>query len=131
MKNTALLLFLLYTIKMAAQDAGTIEAFRQLRTTEQRFAFLAHEKVMKMDKPTFEALLPIIKKKKDNKTLFHWHYLYFLFGEVFVDSYKYKEMRPKILKRMAEIAKGRGFEAELIVTQIHSEFNGLDLRAQL
>lgn len=128
MKNTALLLFLLYTIKMAAQDAGTIEAFRQLRTTEQRFAFLDPVKELKMDKPTFDALLPIIKKKKDHKTLFYWHYLYFRFGGG-VDV-SYKEMGPKSLEQMAEIAKGRGFEAELIVTQLYTEFNGSDLRTQ-
>ena len=65
MKQFAVLIFLFAASVMSAQQALSAEAFRKLTTTAQRFAFLADSNVAKMDKPAYDAILPVIEAKKD------------------------------------------------------------------
>lgn len=74
MKQFAVLIFLFAASVISAQQAPSVVAFRKLTTTAQRFAFLADSNVAKMDKPTYDAILPVIEAKKDDKTLFFWHF---------------------------------------------------------
>jgi two-component sensor histidine kinase len=117
-----ILILLLYLSKTAcAQQSFVVDAFRQLTTTDQRCDFLVDSNIAKMDKPTYEALLPIIESKNDNKAAFFWHYQYMRFAQQF--KVYTLEMFPKILENMTEIAEKGGLEAELVVAQCHTAFN--------
>ncbi len=128
-KILVLIVFIPYLL--TAQQALDLNAFRQLTTTDQRIAFLADSNVAKMDKLTYEAILPIVEAKKDGKAIFYWHYQYMRFAEQF--KVYTQEMFPKILGEMIKIAEKRGFEAELIVAQYNltfSEFASKQLNEQ-
>lgn len=120
MKQFAVLIFLFTASVISAQQSQSAEAFRKLTTTAQRFAFLADSNVAKMDKLAYEAILPVIEAKKDEKTLFFWHFQYMRFAEqfkVFND-----EMFPKILENMSNAAAKRGLDVESVVAQYHIAF---------
>lgn len=115
MKKIYLLLFCFLNQAVYAQQPLVIESFRKLTTTDQRCNFLASENVLKMDYPTYEALLPIIESKNDPKAAFLWHYQYLQFTQHF--KVVALEMYPKILENMNTVAEKGGLEAELIVAQ--------------
>jgi two-component sensor histidine kinase len=100
---------------VVAQQSTTLVTFRQLTTTEQRLDFITNMNVDNIDKPTYEALLPIIEEKKDAKAAFFWHYQYMQSAEHF--KVFGKENIRKIIDEMIKIAEERGLEAELIVAQ--------------
>ncbi len=104
-----------------ASYALNVETFRQLTSTDQRIAFLADTNVVKMDKPTYEAILPIVEAKKDDKATFYWHYQYMRFAQQF--KVYTVELFPTIIKNMNEVARKGGLEAELIVAQYTLTFN--------
>lgn len=120
MKN--IVFFILFSsLTASAQQTATVESFRQLTTTDQRIAFLADSNVAKMDKPTFEAILPIVEAKKDDKATFYWHFQYMRFAEQF--KVFNNEMFPTILGNMSKAASKKGLEVELIIAQYHTVFN--------
>lgn len=100
-----------------AQQSSIIQSFHQLSTTEQRLDFIADIIADKIDKPTYEALLPIIEEKKDGKATFFWYYQYLQCAEHFklIGSEKFR----KIINKMIKIAEEKGLDAELIVAQWH------------
>jgi two-component sensor histidine kinase len=127
MRKIGLFLFFLYSLyspMASAQQAATLAAFRQLTTTDQRFDFLADSNIAKMDKPTYEALLPIIEAKRDDKTAFFWHFQYLRTAQHFGAANS--EYAPEIIEQMTKIAQKRGLEAELIVAQWFNVFSTVD-----
>jgi tetratricopeptide (TPR) repeat protein len=120
MKHFAVLIFLFAASLISAQQAQIVEAFRKLTTTAQRFAFLADSNVVKMDKPAYDAILPVIEAKKDDKTLFFWHFQYMRFAEQF--KIFNDEMFPTILENMSNAAAKRGLDVESVVAQYHIAF---------
>jgi two-component sensor histidine kinase len=121
MQKIGLFLCFLCSQVTYAQQAATIASFRKLGTTEQRLDFLADSNIVKMDKSTFEAILPIIEAKGDDQTAFYWHYQYMQFAQQF-KGYA-PEMSLKILERMTKVAEKGELEAELVVAQFCSTFN--------
>jgi tetratricopeptide (TPR) repeat protein len=115
LKKIDLLLFCFLNQAVYAQQPLVIESFRKLTTTDQRCNFLAYENVLKMDKPTYDALLPIIESKNDPKAAFFWNYQYLQFTQHF--KVVALEMYPKILENMNTVAEKGGLEAELVVAQ--------------
>ena len=123
MKKICLLLFCYLTQTAMAQQPLDIESFRKLTTTDQRCDFLADSNIVKMDKPTYEAILPIIEEKNDDKAAFFWHFQYMRFAQQF-KAYNAEQV-PKIMEQMIKIAEERGLKAELVVAQYHRAFNTL------
>jgi two-component sensor histidine kinase/tetratricopeptide (TPR) repeat protein len=115
MKKVLTLLFLYLSQIAYSQQALAIETFRKLTTTDQRCDFLVDSNMTKFDKPTYEAFLPIIEAKKDNKAAFFWHFQYMRFAQQF--KVFNTEMLPKILEKMTKIAEKSGLEAELVIAQ--------------
>lgn len=119
-------------IPISAQDAATIKTFRQLNTAEQRIAFLSHNTVEKMDKPTFEAILIEIKSnKKNDKLLYLWHYRHMSFALHF-DDFTVDEF-PQILDEMIKVAKEGGLKAELVLANFcksQSQFGNKTINEQ-
>ncbi len=115
MKILGFFLFLLFSLEVSAHPKALIESFRKLSNTEQRIIFLADSNILKFDKVTYEAILPIIQDKKDVKAEFLWQYQYFKFASKFkVDSSKHLL---KIIDEMNRIAEKGEFEVELIVAK--------------
>jgi two-component sensor histidine kinase len=121
MKSLFILCVLYFTQTLCGQQTLSVDAFHQLTTTDQRCDFLVVSNIAKMDKPTYEALLPIIESKNDNKAAFFWHYQYMRFAQQF--KVYTPEMYPKILENMTKVAEKGGLEAELVVAQCHTAFN--------
>jgi two-component sensor histidine kinase len=121
MKKIGILLFCYLTQTVVAQQPLSVEAFRKLTTTEQRLDFLVDSNIIKMDKPTYEAILPIIEAEKDARTAFYWQYQYMRFAQQF--KVYTPEMFPKILENMTKVAEKGGLEAELVVARCHTAFN--------
>jgi two-component sensor histidine kinase len=121
MKRLILVLLLCLNQTARAQQVLVVDAFRKLNTTEQRLDFLADSNIIKFDKPTYEAILPIIEAKKEGKTAFYWHYQYMRFAQQF--KVYTPEMFPEILENMTKVAEKEGLEAELVVAQCHTAFN--------
>jgi two-component sensor histidine kinase len=121
--RTAVLLVFLFSFCpfLVAQPRLDAESFRKLTTTEQRLDFLVDSNIIKFDKPTYEAILPIIEAEKDAQTAFFWHLQYMRFAQQF--KVFNAEMFPKILENMTKVAEKGGLEVELVVAQCHTAFN--------
>jgi two-component sensor histidine kinase len=115
MKNLIILIFILFNLKITAQNAGTVKAFSMLSTTKQRIAFL-DSAVSTLDKQTFDALLIEIKAQKDDKAAFYWHLMY-------LDHYAHfkgdKQTYKKNLDEMCLLAKEKGLKAESVIGEIY------------
>lgn len=95
--------------------ASTIESFRKLTTTEQRLDFLADSNVEKMDKATFDAILPIIEAKKDDKAAFNWYFhLNLNINRFALNS---DDTKQKSIEKMFDIARKNGYAAELVIAK--------------
>lgn len=116
MKISIILIFILFNLKITAQKAGTVEAFRKISTTEQRIAFLSDSAVITMDKQTLNALLIEIEAQKDDKATFYWHYVYMrLFDQFKDDQVAFK----KNIDEMCLFAKEKGLKAELVLGKLY------------
>ncbi len=120
MQKVILLLFFLLSHEAYAQPSATIGSFRKLASTDQRLDFLADSNIIKFNKATYEALLPIILNNNDRKVTFFWHYQYLRFAEQF--KINNSEQCTKTIKEMVKIAEESGLEAELIVAQWYKSF---------
>ena len=114
MKKTFLILLFSFSQIVYAQYPLDVETFRALSTTEQRLDFMIADNVNKMDKLTFDALLPIIEEEKDDKAIFYWHFQNCQFGIRFNNS---PDDCEKSLVIMKTIAEKKGYKVELVVTQ--------------
>lgn len=100
-----------------AQQTLDVASFRQLTTTEERLDFLVSENVEKMDKETFDALLPIIEAKKDDKAAFYWYFQ----NNQFASHFNVKdEVSPKNNVEMLKIAQKKGYKIEFVVAQFRT-----------
>jgi two-component sensor histidine kinase len=121
MQKIGLILFFLFSQVAYAQHTATIASFRKLTTTDQRLNFLAYSNILKFDKTTFEAILPVILENNDRKAEFFWHYQYLRFAQQF--KINGTEHSKKIIEEMIRIAAESGLDAELIVAQWYKSFS--------
>jgi two-component sensor histidine kinase len=120
-QKISLFLFLLFSQVAYAQPTATVASFRNLSTTNQRLDFMVDSNIVKFNKSTFEAILPIIVENNDGKAEFFWHYQYCRFAQQF--KVNGTEQVAKIVEEMNRIAEERGLESELIVAQWHKPFS--------
>lgn len=121
----SLYIFFLLPFLASAQQTALVEAFRKLKTTEERCIFLNDSNFTKFDKPTFEAFLPIIEEKKDDKTAFFWYNHNIWYAKHFKIN---DELHRDNIDKMLNLAKKKGYKAEIVVAQVHKSWNDFALK---
>lgn len=120
MKKILIICFLLCSVGVRAQQKLTVEAFGQLSTTPQRFAFLADSNVLKIDKPTYLAILQDIEAKGDQKTAFYWHYQYVRNASYFKNHTEFVQ-EIAVMNKIAE--QNKDLKPELVIAQFNSSLS--------
>lgn len=121
----SLYIFFLLPFLASAQQTALVEVFRKLKTTEERCIFLNDSNFTKFDKPTFEAFLPIIEEKKDDKTAFFWYNHNIWYAKHFKIN---DELHRDNIDKMLNLAKKKGYKAEIVVAQVHKSWNDFALK---
>ncbi|MBL7818326.1 MAG: hypothetical protein JNL70_25160 [Saprospiraceae bacterium] len=116
MKKYMLVLLVVLPQIAWSQSEWVVAGFRQLRTSEQRMAFLSDTHIVKIDKPTYEAILTDIEAKKDAKTLFFAHYQFIRHA----GHFKSQEVFRQTIAKMLKIAKENGLKVEWVVAQFQN-----------
>lgn len=120
-----LYIFFLLPFLASAQQTALVEAFRKLKTTEERCIFLNDSNFTKFDKPTFEAFLPIIEAEKDDRTAFFWYNHNIWRAKHFKIN---DELHRDNIDKMLNLAKKKGYKAEIVVAQVHKSWNDFALK---
>jgi two-component sensor histidine kinase len=111
------LLFLCFSTSMTAQKpAYDINAFKALKTSEERLAFINIDTFNKMKdevrRPLFRQIYPILVEKNDLPCLFFWHFLtYFIDKDLSLTQEEVEEG----IKFMWQKGEQEGYPVEAIV----------------
>jgi two-component sensor histidine kinase len=104
-------------LAQTATPAPSIEAFRKLRTTEDKMDFI--RLLEHYDRKTFEGIYPLLDKKNDLRPLLLWHF------NKSVAAGQYGIQPPEAnasMQYMQELAEQNGYEAESLAAQMQLAF---------